>query len=56
MSDATVNTDITIYSMVTSFETVSNIISGKKSKDNIWSVNTEAEYHEENSDEKGESN
>lgn len=44
------------HSMVTSFETVSNIISGKKSKDNIWSVNTEAEYHEENSDEKGESN
>ena len=39
------------HSMVTSFEAVSNIISGKKTKENIWSVNTEAEYHEENSDE-----
>ena len=39
------------HSMVTSFETVSNILSGKKTKENIWSVNTEAEYHEENSDE-----
>ena len=37
------------HSMVTSFEAVSNIISGKKTKENIWSVNTEAEYHEENS-------
>ncbi len=39
------------HSMVTSFEAVSNILSGKKTKENIWSVNTEAEYHEENSDE-----
>jgi protoporphyrinogen oxidase len=39
------------HSMVTSFEAVSNIISGKKTKENIWSVNTEAEYHEENSNE-----
>lgn len=38
------------HSMATSFEAVSNIISGKKSKENIWSVNTEAEYHEENAD------
>lgn len=35
------------HSMVTSFETVKNILSGKKSKDNIWNVNTEKEYHEE---------
>ena len=39
------------HSMVTSFETVSNIINGKKTKENIWSVNTEAEYHEESNDE-----
>ena len=39
------------HSMVTSFEAVSNIISGKKTKENIWSVNTEAEYHEESNDE-----
>lgn len=44
------------HSMVTSFETVSNILSGKKTKENIWSVNTEAEYHEESSDEEGKSN
>ncbi len=35
------------HSMVTSFETVKNIIGGIKTKDNIWSVNTEKEYHEE---------
>ncbi len=35
------------HSMVTSFETVKNIISGKKTKENIWNVNTEKEYHEE---------
>lgn len=34
------------HSMVTSFETVKNIIDGKKSKTNIWNVNTEKEYHE----------
>ena len=36
------------HSMVTSFETVKNILSGEKNKDNIWSVNTEKEYHETN--------
>ncbi len=41
------------HSMVTSFEAVSNILSGKKTKENIWSVNTEAEYHEESKDESG---
>lgn len=35
------------HSMCTSFETVKNIISGETSKDNIWNVNTEKEYHEE---------
>lgn len=35
------------HSMATSFETVDNILSGKKTKENIWSVNTEKEYHEE---------
>ena len=35
------------HSMATSFEAVDNIISGKKDKKNIWSVNTEKEYHEE---------
>ena len=33
------------HSMVTSFETVKNILSGEKDKSNIWSVNTEQEYH-----------
>ena len=40
------------HSMVTSFETVKNIISGEKNKDNIWSVNTEQEYHESKSEDK----
>ena len=44
------------HSIVTSFEAVSNIISGKKSKENIWNVNTEAEYHEENSNENSKKN
>ena len=35
------------HSMATSFETVGNILSGRKDKKNIWSVNTEKEYHEE---------
>lgn len=35
------------HSMVTAFETVDNIINGKKTKDNIWNVNTEKEYQEE---------
>lgn len=34
------------HSMVTAFETVKNILSGEASKDNIWNVNTEKEYHE----------
>lgn len=35
------------HSMVTSFETVKNIINHIDNKDNIWNVNTEEEYHEE---------
>ncbi len=35
------------HSMVTAFEAVRNILSGHKSKDNIWNVNTEQKYHEE---------
>lgn len=34
------------HSMMTSFEAVSNILSGAKGRDNIWNVNTEQEYHE----------
>ena len=39
------------HSMITSFETVKNIINNIKTKDNIWNVNTEQEYHEENNKE-----
>lgn len=35
------------HSMVTSFETVKNIVNNVKDKSNIWNVNTEEEYHEE---------
>ena len=35
------------HSMATSFEAVDNLVSGVKTKDNIWNVNTEQEYHEE---------
>ena len=34
------------HSMMTSFETVDNIVSGRRDKTNIWNVNTEKEYHE----------
>ena len=34
------------HSMVTSFETVKNILNGVRSRDNIWNVNTEKEYLE----------
>ena len=34
------------HSMMTSFEAVKNIVNGIENKDNIWSVNTEKEYHE----------
>ena len=35
------------HSMLTAMAAVSNIISGERSKDNIWSINTEGEYQEE---------
>lgn len=35
------------HSMATAFESVDNILSGKTDKTNIWSVNTDTEYHEE---------
>ncbi len=35
------------HSMATAFEAVDNIKSGRKDKQNVWSVNTEKEYHEE---------
>ena len=44
------------HSMITSFETVKNIISGQKDKSNIWNVNTEQEYHEEKNNKKAEDN
>ena len=37
------------HSMATAFEAVKNIKSGIETKDNIWNVNTEKEYHEEKS-------
>ncbi len=42
------------HSMCTSFEAVKNILSGETSKDNVWSVNTEEEYHEESSEQSEE--
>lgn len=35
------------HSMCTSFEAVKNIVTGRRDKSNVWSVNTEEEYHEE---------
>ena len=35
------------HSMVTSFETVKNILNNDRDKTAIWSVNTEGEYHEQ---------
>jgi len=35
------------HSMVTAFEAIRNIVSGKTKKDNVWNVNTDQEYHEE---------
>jgi protoporphyrinogen oxidase len=34
------------HSMLTAMTAVDNIIAGRKDKENIWSVNTEMEYHE----------
>lgn len=35
------------HSMETSFEAVNNILNNRKDKQNIWAVNTDKEYHEE---------
>jgi protoporphyrinogen oxidase len=35
------------HSMLTAITAVENIINGRKTKDNIWAVNTEEEYHEQ---------
>ena len=35
------------HSMLTAMEAAKNIRKGIKSKENIWNVNTEKEYHEE---------
>lgn len=40
------------HSVATSFEAVKNIIENKKEKDNVWNVNTEKVYHEEQKEEK----
>lgn len=37
------------HSMITAMVAVDNILEGRSSKDNIWSVNAEMEYHEEKS-------
>ena len=34
------------HSMCTSFEAVKDIVSGRTDRSNVWSVNTEKEYHE----------
>lgn len=34
------------HSMLTAMECVDNILTGKNSKENIWAVNTEEDYHE----------
>ncbi len=35
------------HSMITAMLAVENIIKGNPSKNNIWQVNTENDYHEE---------
>ena len=35
------------HSMLTAMVAVDNIVNNILSKDNIWAVNTEADYHEE---------
>ena len=35
------------HSMLTAMMAVENIVSGRESKENLWQVNTEQEYHEE---------
>jgi hypothetical protein len=37
------------HSMLTAMLAVENILAGRTSKENLWEVNTEQEYHEEKS-------
>ncbi len=37
------------HSMLTAMVAVENIVNGVKSKDNLWAINTETDYHEEKS-------
>ena len=39
------------HSMLTAMTAVDNIVAGERDKDNIWSVNTEMEYHESRQEE-----
>ena len=36
------------HSMLTAIAAVDNIIKGEESKDNLWEINTEEDYHEGN--------
>ena len=36
------------HSMLTAMTAVDNIVQGITTKDNVWAINTEMEYHEEN--------
>jgi protoporphyrinogen oxidase len=38
------------HSMLTAMTAVENIVNGVTTKDNIWAINTEMEYHEENAE------
>ncbi len=42
------------HSMCTAFESVKNIVSGRADKENVWSVNTEQEYHEAKEEEEND--
>jgi protoporphyrinogen oxidase len=42
------------HSMLTAMVAVDNIIAGETGKDNIWSINTEQEYHEEKTEKTGQ--
>jgi hypothetical protein len=37
------------HSMLTAMQAVENVLTGVTTKDNIWSINTEQDYHEQKS-------
>ncbi len=39
------------HSMLTAMQAVKNVMQGRAGKDNIWSINTEQDYHEQKSSE-----